>query len=411
MNTRVKRILPALFGVALLSTVTAVSAQTAFPDAKPSVDPSADAFYNPPSPSELAAVAPGTLLRYRATPNKTYASTVKNAYQLMFRTTDSHGKAVAAVTTLLIPTAAPAAAGRQLLSYQAFYDSLSLDCSPSALVMTGKLFEKGYVNPALKAGVAVLFTDYEGLESQWIAGLNTGHTVLDGIRAAEGFSLSGLSQSTPVALMGYSGGGHATGWANELANEYAPELNIVGAALGGVPVNPINVAKKVDGKLFAPVYFGAVVGLSRAYPEIDPNKYATAEGLAMVTDMGKRCLLGTLEGQPDMLIPKYMFQKSSKYLKDPNFLNLPEIQAIGNQNVLGSRVPKAPMYLYEGQLDEIMPLADVDALVATYCAAGQKVQYNRVLIGDHISLGLSTTPSMNYVLDRLNGKPAPTNCK
>lgn len=36
---------------------------------------------------------------------------------------------------------------------------------------------------------------------------------------------------------GYSGGGHAAGWAAQLANEYAPELNIIGAALGGVPAD------------------------------------------------------------------------------------------------------------------------------------------------------------------------------
>ncbi|MEY4765651.1 MAG: hypothetical protein RI907_2324, partial [Pseudomonadota bacterium] len=322
-----------LIGVSVGAASSAVTAQTMFPTAKASVVPTADAFYAPPSAASLEAVAPGTVLRYRATPNTTYASTVNSAYQLMFRTTDGHGAAVAAVTTLLIPTAAPAT-GRKLLSYQAFYDSLSLDCSPSALVMTGKLFEKGNVNTALKAGVLVVFTDYEGLQSQWIAGMNTAHTVLDGIRAAQRFSKSGLSETSPVAMMGYSGGGHATAWANEVANEYAPELNIVGAALGGVPVNPINVAKKVDGTLFSPVYFGAVVGLSRAFPEIDPDKYASAAGKAMITDMGKRCLLGTLSGQPDMLIPKYMFQKGSKFLQDPNFLDLPEIQAIGAQITL-----------------------------------------------------------------------------
>ena len=223
-----------------------------------------------------------------------------------------------------------------------------------------------------------MLSDYEGLQSQWIAGRNTAHGVLDGIRAAIQFDKTKLGAGTPVGMMGFSGGGHATGWAAEMAAEYAPELNIVGAAMGGVPAQVGNVARKVDGTLFAGVYLGAVVGLSRAYPEIDPQKYATPEGIKAIDDMGTRCLLGMFEGQPEMLF-KYAFQKSTRYLKDANFLDLPEIAAIIKENSMGSRIPKMPVFVYEGTLDEIMPIKDVDDLVATYCKAGVKVQYNRVI--------------------------------
>lgn len=40
-----------------------------------------------------------------------------------------------------------------------------------------------------------------------------------------------------VIITGYSGGGHGASWAVQLANEYAPELNIIGAAYGGTPVD------------------------------------------------------------------------------------------------------------------------------------------------------------------------------
>jgi acetyl esterase/lipase len=157
------------------------------------------------------------------------------------------------------------------------------------------------------------------------------------------------------------------------------------------------------------VYFGAVVGLYRAYPNLDINKYASAKGVTMVQDIGTRCLGGTLEGQPELLT-KYAFQKGSTYLKDPNFLNLPEMQAINLENTMGQRVPKAPVYIAEGTADELMPIADVDNLVATYCAAGTPVQYNRVSGGDHITVGLGYSVLINYALDRLNGKAVPTTC-
>lgn len=67
--------------------------------------------------------------------------------------------------------------------------------------------------------------DHEVPEYQWIAGVNSGHGVLDAIRAAQ--------HSAPAGLGVYSGGALASQWANELASSYAPELNIVGVAAGG----------------------------------------------------------------------------------------------------------------------------------------------------------------------------------
>lgn len=400
--------LTALAGICLSGFVSMTQAQQVYPMASATAQPVNDSFYVPPSATTLTTKLPGTVLRYRAIPNTTYSARVSQAYQLMFRTTDGKGMPTAAVTTLLIPKTAPAS-GRKLLSYQAMYDSLQLNCTPSALTVNGKLFEKGNVNKALDAGVLVVLTDYEGLQSQWVAGMNTAHGVLDGIRAAQKFSKSGLNNTSPVTLMGYSGGGHATAWANEVQPEYAPEMNLVGVAMGGLPVNPKHAAEKVDGGLFAAMYFGAVVGMSRAYPETNLMDYVTADGAAMVKDISGRCLMGTVEGQPEMLTP-YVFKKSSKYWKSPDFLNLPEIKRIIDDNIMGSRMPKAPMYIYEGVLDEVMPIADVDALVKSYCAAGLSVDYNRIATGDHLLLAISPGKGMDFVLDRLSGKPASSNC-
>lgn len=401
--------LATLAGLSLLGFAGNTVAQVAYPTASASVQPVNDPFYVSPTAYALAAKQPGAVLRYRAIPNTTYSARVSQAYQLMFRSTDGRGMPTAAVTTLLIPKTAPASA-RKLLSFQAMYDSLQLNCTPSNLTVNGKLFEKGYVNKALDAGVLVVLTDYEGLQSQWVAGMNTAHGVLDGIRAAQKFSKSGLNSSSPVGLMGYSGGGHATAWANEVQPEYAPEMNLVGVAMGGLPVNPKHAAEKADGGPFAAMYFGAVVGMSRAYPELNLMDYVTADGAAMIKDISRRCLMGTVEGQPEMLTP-YMFKKGSKYWKSPDFLNLPEIKRIIDENTMGSRMPKAPMYIYEGVLDEVMPIADVDALVKRYCAAGLSVEYNRVAIGDHLVLAISPGKGMDFVLDRLNGKAAPSNCQ
>ncbi len=393
----------------LLCTAVGAMAQTSFAPGDKSVLPVNDAFYKSPSAASLASLSNGQIIRFREITAPDSTNNITKAYQLMYRSTDNKNAPSASVTTVLIPTNAPAAGRRQIMSYQSFYDSLTSDCTPSYLTLQGKMFESTTVNTSLKKGYVVVLSDYEGLDNQWIVGLNTAHGVLDGIRAAINFTPAGVSPGAAVALAGFSGGGHASAWAAELADEYAPDLNIVGTAMGGVPVNIKNVANKVDGGLFSSVYLGAVVGLSRAYPEIEPAKYATTAGLAAIKDMGSRCLLGVVEGKKDMLF-KYAFKKSTTYLKDANFLDLPEIDAIIQANNLGSRKPNAPVYVYEGTNDEIMPIADVDALVAKYCSQGITVQYNRTT-GDHVLMGVSPTPMLNWAFDRLAGKAATSTCK
>jgi hypothetical protein len=401
--------LATLVSMSALTAFSAAGAQEAFPVANATVKPSADSFYTPPSDAALSAAKPGAVLRYRALPASALWADVKEGWQLMYRSSGQKGQPVAMVTTFLAPKTV-STTGKKLVSYQSFYDSLTLNCSPSGETLTNKLFDKTFYKGALTKGYYVVLSDYEGLDSQWIAALNTGHGVLDGIRAAQNFSKSGLNSSTPVGLFGFSGGGFASIWGAELAAQYAPELKIVGVAAGGLPANPINVAKKVDGTLFAGAYIGAVVGLSRAYPEIDVAKYGNDTGVAALKDAGTRCLGGTVSGNPELLTP-FAFKKGSAYYKDPNFLDLPEMQAINKENTMGQFPPKMPVYIWAGTTDELMPMADTELVVSTYCAAGTTVQFKKLVGIDHVAGATYLGGGLDYLVDRFNGKAAPNTCK
>jgi hypothetical protein len=407
MNQTAKR-LTALVGIACLSALsmtTMAQAQQVYPTVDAKLKPSADVFYTSPTSGELAAEAPGNVLRYRALPAASLGTSLKEGWQVMYRSTNTKNQPVAMVTTVLIPKAAPAT-GRKLVSFQSFYDSLTLDCSPSGQATSNTLLEKTFFQSALNKGYIVTMADYEGLESQWIVAKNSGQGVLDGIRATLRFSKSGLNATTPVGMLGYSGGGFATAWAAELAAGYAPELKIIGAAQGGLPVNPINVAKKVDGGFWAGAYLGAVVGLSRGYPELKVEDYATPAGIAAIKDIGTRCLTGS----PNLLTA-YAYKKGSDLLKDPNFLNLPEMQAVNRENTMGQNTPKIPLQIFQSIGDQVMPIADVDQLAAYYCANKATLEYKPVKGTDHVLGGLGLTGGMNYLLDRFDGKVAPNNCK
>ncbi|WP_308166249.1 lipase family protein [Nocardia albiluteola] len=85
-------------------------------------------------------------------------------------------------------------------------------------------------------------TDFDGRDGSQLLSFGEGHMALDGIRAAKNDPSLGLADSA-VALYGYSGGGSGTARAAETHALYALELKIVGAAMGGVPGDMVQLAR------------------------------------------------------------------------------------------------------------------------------------------------------------------------
>ena len=86
----------------------------------------------------------------------------------------------------------------------------------------------------LKAGFAVVRTDYQGLGTpgthEYLVGQDEGHSVLDIVRAARQVD-STLGKR--VIIGGHSQGGHAALWAAALAPKWTPELDVARHRGGG----------------------------------------------------------------------------------------------------------------------------------------------------------------------------------
>ena len=366
--------------------------------------PAADPFYAQPSP--FPDVAPGTVLDSRPITIRALTLPVPiRAWQVKYRSSDTRGGAIADVATIMQPVSSGST--KTLVSYQTAQDGLSLDCAPSYVLATGTALpaeELALMVPLLAAGHTVVTADYEGPRSEWTAGLNTAHGVIDGIRAAQSFAPAGLSgPATPTALMGYSGGALASQWANEVQPSYAPELKFAGVAAGGVPADIEYVARRIDGGMFAGIYIGAAVGLSRAYPEIDTATLLNARGKQAFEDVGKQCI--------SQFSVTQAFHRMSDYTTVPQLLDVPSVRKVIAENVMGTRKPGSPTYFYQGIFDELALTPPVDALVWKYCAEGVTIQYHRIPIGDHVTVAVQGAPgALAYVHDRLAGKPAPSSC-
>jgi hypothetical protein len=60
-----------------------------------------------------------------------------------------------------------------------------------------------------------------------------------------------------------------TVWAESLAASYAPELNIIGSAHGGTPVDTRGIYNFLNGGLFSGFAGAGLVGLMNAYPTMN----------------------------------------------------------------------------------------------------------------------------------------------
>ncbi|MGV9820747.1 lipase family protein [Nocardia xishanensis] len=361
--------------------------------------PDADGFYA--APSDLAAFEPGDVLRSRVVAAANFpGSTV---WQLLFRTTDSASRPIAAVTTVLVPPGG--GLGRPLVSYQPFVNSLGMRCAPSHSLFDGGMREASALNLLLARGWAVAVPDHLGPTSAYGAAQLGGRITLDGLRAAERFGPAGLAGSQ-IGLAGYSGGGMATGFAAALAPEYAPELPLVGVAMGGVPVNLGTLARDLGAspnRLFG-LGFAAMMGLEREYPgQMDLSRRLNPAGRTLRDQIANACT--------DEIISAGENRSFSDVLDGPLEGDSSTVRVLDENSLETFRgIPRAPVYQWHGEADDVDP-GSVRTVTARYCRAGTPVQLDIIPRADHDAASIQGAPrAFGYLSDRFAGIPAPSNC-
>jgi hypothetical protein len=411
-----RRPLGTLAATGVLSLTLATVAMTAM-TARPALaadGPGAQPFGSRTEAS-LAGDHPGQILASRPVTIQAVGFPVPyQAWQIQYVSENTFG-ALQADTATVVKPAAPGLPPR-LRSYQPAIDSDSPTCQPSYVLtqpptVTGYeslagLESFGAVSTGVSLGYTVVIPDFEGPNNEWAAGIEAGRGTLDGIRAAESFAPLGLpGAATPVGLMGYSGGSQASEFAAEEAPAYAPELNIVGAAIGGLPVNIAHIAARADGGPFAGIYFAAAVGIARAYPQINIDSLLNPAGEQMKQAISGMCIA--------QFAATYAFQRIESYTKggvDP--LSLPVVQQVAADDAMGVvGVPRIPMQVYMATFDELVITPDVTALVNRYCAAGERIQYLQFPLAEHVTAEAEGLPgAIAYIQARFAGQPAPNTC-
>jgi hypothetical protein len=398
--------------------------------ASAAVAPEQDPFYEYEGKTPLKSIAPGTVLKTRSAPFHVAEIPLPvMAIQLLYRSTSALGKPTVNVTSVLLP---PVRLGTPTaLSYQSFYDSLNTEDDPSYAISGGfstggdiPQAESVLIAPALLAGETVVVPDTEGEEADFAAGPVYGYNTLDSLRAALSSPATGLSAGTKIGLAGYSGGAIATEWAAQLAPTYAPEINsdIVGAAMGGVLVDPAHNLKYVEGSSsWASIIPMSLVGLSRAY-HLDLTPYLTEYGQELLA-----------KDQHDSItneekVPGLTWSQMAKP-EYPTPESIPVFVQTANKLIVGrTGTPTVPFLIGQGNGGEefegtpgdkpgigpgdgVMIAGDVRTLAREWCSRGVAVKYTEYQHLGHIEGAVPwLLEAAAWLAGRFAGLAAPQDC-
>ncbi|MEU6055583.1 lipase family protein [Streptomyces xanthochromogenes] len=327
------------------------------------------------------------------------------AWHVTYRSTTAKGTPNTVSGTVIVPNDGRTGP-RPVVTYAVGTVGLGDSCAPSANFPYGTAVEATLINQVVQRGWAVAVTDYEGLgtpgDHTYTVGRAEGTAVLDAARAAERLGIPGVDANSPVGIMGYSQGGQASSWAAELHDSYAPDLKVKGTATGGVPADLMKVASSNDGGLGSGLIFMAAAGQDAAFPELNLNSYLNPAGKALVDYFKNNCVaidttVGSFKHITDMTV------------KNP--LQQPDWQARLTESKLGTHRPDAPVYLYHGTIDELIPYAVGQQLRTDWCAKGTNVEWHALPLLGHIGgVTVGGIPAANWLADRFAGKSTHPNC-
>ncbi len=319
-----------------------------------------DELYAVPDP--LPAGEHGDLLQYQ----EIVPAEVDGArsYRVMYLSESLQGEPIAVTGTVVVPTAAAPDGGRPVLTLAHGTTGIADECAPSRRGAA----ELGLAAGAVERGWILAVTDYEGLGTPgrhpYLVGESEGRGVIDAVLAAG--QLPEADPSPTTLIGGYSQGGHGALWANEVAGEWAPELEVLGT-FAGAPATELDVILSAAG---APGVGGfaamVVAGFAAAYPEADPALILTDEGLAALDAVDEGCIgdvFGALAGVD---------------LARPDGPSTPPWPDLARENNPGQVATEDPVLIIHSEQDEVVPVALSGILFDRMCEQGQAVE-RRVL--------------------------------
>ena len=294
---------------------------------------------------------------------------------LLYNSKDLHGKLTAVSASLTLPKGKAPKGGWPVITYAHGTTGAADDCAPTRGYDANTLTSYAYplLQSWLKAGYAVVRTDYDGLGTpgvhQYLIGASEGRSVLDAVRAARTYS-GKLSKRFMIA--GHSQGGHAALFAAAAAPSYVPELTLRGT-VAFAPASHLKTQFQTILNVGAPGGgLGGIVALGlRAIDTADPAlgvpSLLTQRAAALYPQTKSVCYDALSDSDSFGGVPLNQILDSSADLQ-------PLLNAIGENDPEHLRM-RTPVRIEQGTADQTVFPAFTQQLVDEYQDNNVKVTY------------------------------------
>jgi uncharacterized membrane protein HdeD (DUF308 family)/alpha-beta hydrolase superfamily lysophospholipase len=263
---------------------------------------------------------------------------------------------------------------------------------------------------AINAGYIVVGTDYMGLGTEdphpYLIGEPVARATLDSIRALS--EIPELNPDNKNFVWGHSQGGGTALWTGEIAEEYAPELEMLGI-IAAAPAS--DVPALLDRSKDSPVgkILGAftVTAYSNIYENVSFNEYIKPSVQPIVREMAKRCFS---EAETLVSILTSLVINGSIYDRDP--LSGPFGDRL--EENIPTKTIDTPIFIAQGATD-VLVFPDIqESYTENRCENGQKIEYKIYDGLDHVGVVGEGSPfrqdALAWTNDRLNQQPFKDNC-
>ncbi len=310
------------------------------------------------------------------------------------------GEDIAVSGIIVVPSGRAPDGGRPVLSWAHGTTGIADQCAPS--LEPGA----GLAAPFLERDMVFVATDYEGLGTPgrhpYLAGESEGRGVLDIVRAARALG-DRVGASDEVVIWGHSQGGHAALFANQIAEEWAPELQVAGTVAGAPPSQLPLIAAALQDSPFR-FYLGMVAaGWAAAYPDADPDLVLTPLGLERLDLVDAGCAGELAAAWNDVPYGD---------LVDADPASVEPWATLLVENDPGYEPGASPVLIIHGEDDEQIPVVSSALLLERMCQVGQVVERRTYAGQSHAGvIGPSLPDMLTWIEARLAGVAAPDQCE
>lgn len=352
------------------------------------------AFYDTP---DLSESEPGDLLREE--PGTGYdLPTGVTATRILYHSRDARGANVATSAVVLIPPGNAPTGGWPLIAWAHGTSGVARVCAPS--LMKDLYYGEEGLFPMVRAGYAVVATDYHGLGTQGPHQYSNRTAQTNDVI----YSVPAAREAVPAlgrrwVVDGHSQGGVAAWGVDQTVvdEDFLGAVSVAGAVQGEQFARNLASA---DGVGFYLAFMAA--GISALDLDFDPASMLTPEAMTPYEQV-------TTQGCLPQAIAAY---EGVEQPAQPGWTQLPPVRRFFDALTPTTDPLAAPLLVVAGGADQTVPISGVRKAVAAACAAGQPVTFRAYPGLDHDPTMDQSTPfQLRWIGRRFAGKPARSTCR